>query len=140
MMKKILFAGLVAFSLTSFGHAEDLKPILQPKVFTGPSGEKMTMVFVEPADKHRVLIRFENFADSVWNDKVIMHVKKGDSDKTIYQSTEMQRPTVEVRPDNGVEVRPRGAKADVQMGEWSGNIEDIHPYELINAYAAQLKK
>lgn len=118
-------------------HAEDLKPYLQPKVFTGPHSEKMTMVFLEPKETHRVLIRFENFADTDWNNKVILHIKKGNSDKEIYQSKDMSRPTVEIRPDQGVEVRPKGAKADVQMISWSGNLDDVHPYELINAYNTQ---
>lgn len=45
------------------------------KVFTGDNGEKVTVVYLEPLRRNRVLIKFEGVTGD-WEGKIIMHTRE----------------------------------------------------------------
>jgi FtsP/CotA-like multicopper oxidase with cupredoxin domain len=134
MMKRLVVAHLFLLTLllSAFSSAEELKASIAAKVYAGPEGERVTMVYLEPAETHRVLIKFENFEGSTWNGKIILHETTSSGDgwqrRQDFKSKEMQRPTIVVRGEGwrSMEVRPMGVNRDFTVDyEGAGKADDL---------------
>ncbi len=68
-----LIAVLFAIGVTATPAPKNMKPLKRSaKVYKGPEGEKVTLVYLEPSETGDVLIKFED-VDGEWNGKVLMH-------------------------------------------------------------------
>jgi hypothetical protein len=109
---------IAALLIPASSYADELKASVDAKVYAGPEGERVTMVYLEPASSHRVLIKFENFAGSTWNGKVVLHQTTVSGDgwnrREDFKSAEMGRPTIVAHGEGwrSFEVRPRGVDRD----------------------------
>lgn len=70
---RILF-GLIIAACLGIGTpmAQELKAYSTAKVFKGPEGERITMVFLEPRAKDQLLIKFQG-VEGEWDDRVLRH-------------------------------------------------------------------
>lgn len=86
-MRKVFWQILLASTLLvgAAGAEERLKASSLVKVFLGPNGEKVTVVFLEPIKRDRVLIKFEGVAGD-WEGKVILHKRVQDSWSDDYET------------------------------------------------------
>ena len=75
-MKRLAVAAVAWIGLVLGGvTAETLRPSGLVKVFTGGNGEKVTVVFLEPYKRNRVLIKFEGVTGD-WEGKILMHTRE----------------------------------------------------------------
>jgi hypothetical protein len=136
MLKRTVLLLFIVLPLLFVGssYAEDLKASIDAKVYAGPDGERVTMVYLEPASSHRVLIKFENFEGSTWNGKVVLHEITASGDgwnrREDFKSTEMGRPTIVARGEGwrSMEVRPKGVNRDFSVSydkQQKAKAEDI---------------
>lgn len=87
-MRKIKFIVLLLSSLVFFNNLEagekgaaknmSYKAIGKAKVYSGPEGQKVTVVALEPRTENKFILYFEGF-EGEWNEKAILHkrVEKG---------------------------------------------------------------
>jgi hypothetical protein len=75
-MKRLVALVLAGVGLALSGmSAETLRPSGLVKVFTGGNGEKVSVVYLEPYKRNRVLIKFEGVTGD-WEGKIIMHTRE----------------------------------------------------------------
>src|SRR5262245_60158028 len=63
--------------------AGDVSAAGPAKVFEGPTGETVTLVFLAPKTDNRVLIAFDG-VDGVWDGRVLLHRREVNRDKEDY--------------------------------------------------------
>ena len=141
-MKTVAIFSL-ALILTLSAQAETMQAYKIAKVFKGPEGEKITLVYLEPRDKNELLIKFEN-VEGEWDNKIILHQRVSlggdkedyrvkDSDpKKIYNSI--------VYRGYGYEVYLKGAKRKPLRVSYSEqDSKQVNVTEIVTEYQKSAK-
>jgi hypothetical protein len=123
-----LFGGGIA-------HAQE-KPTVagEPKAFRGPTGEVVTLVFLEPMEANRVLIAFDG-VDGEWNGKVLLHRREAQSGREDYRLAGQTYVSLAMRYGR-FEAYPKGAHDDLALKYSKNESDKADAARIVARYSA----
>jgi hypothetical protein len=118
-----------------------LKPSGLKKVFKGPEGQTVSMVFLEPAGEGQVLIRFDGL-NSKWDGKVFLHQLRQSTGKEDYVTKVdgSDYVTVTMRDSYGArfyEVYPPQSRDSLRIQYSEEASEKLDPAAVVTRYESQ---
>ncbi len=116
----------------------ELQSVGPAKVFEGGTGEKITVVFLEPKNENRVLIAFDG-VDGEWDGKVIEHDRIVMGDKQDFR-VRGQKWVSLIERHGRFEAYPKGAKGDLSVSYSKEASEKTKPADIIARFTAQKEK
>ena len=114
------------------------KPVGAAKVFEGDTGEKVTVVYLEPKSENHVLIAFEG-VDGEWDGQVLEHERVAWGDKEDFKL--LGKGYVSLVQRNGrFEAYPKGGKNPIHVRYSKEASAATKPEEIVARFLAQKEK
>jgi len=110
------------------------------RVFRGPEGQRASLVYLEPVDDGRLLIRFDG-TGSAWDGKVFMHKLRAYDDKEDYvtQMSGGEYVTITMRYHQ-YELYPPNRESSIVIQYSDADSQKLDPAQVIAAFETQNAK